>query len=109
MDYNAPPRTQPSLWLQWVVTKDRLHIKWDNGDKFYNYVDWIEYIINKILKPRGYALNGKVRWKGEEEEDIGRIYVTNNKIKVVGGEFDDLSELVEEKLEKIENERQRTE
>lgn len=31
MDSNRPPRTQPCLYLQWVPTEDRMHLKWDGG------------------------------------------------------------------------------
>ncbi len=103
IDYNSPPRTQPSLWLQWIPTEDRQHIKWDGGEKFYGYVEWIEYIIEKILKPRSYVLNGKVEWSGEDEDDFGTILVINNKVEVIEGEFDELEELMKEKLEKIKN------
>ena len=48
IDYNRPPSTQPGLWCQWVPTEDKLHIEWDGGEKFYEYIGWIEYIIEKI-------------------------------------------------------------
>ncbi|KKL86082.1 hypothetical protein LCGC14_1948340, partial [marine sediment metagenome] len=88
---------------QWILTGDRQHIEWDGGEKFYGYVEWIEYIIEKILKPRSYVLNGKVEWSGEDEDDFGTILVINNKVEVIEGEFDELEELMKEKLEKIKN------
>lgn len=103
IDYNSPPSTQPSLWLQWIPTEDRQHIEWDGGEKFYNYVEWLKYIIEKILKPKGYVLNGKVEWEGEDG-DNGVILVVDNKIKIREVGFDELEELMEEKLEKIKNE-----
>jgi len=103
INYNSPPSTQPSLWLQWIPTEDKQHIEWDGGEKFYNYVEWLEYIIEKILKPRGYVLNGKVEWEGEDG-DNGVILVVDNKIKIREVGFDELEELMEEKLEKIKNE-----
>ena len=82
VDYNTPPRTQPSLWLQWIPTDDREHIEWDGNEKFYSYVEWIEYIINKVLKPKGYVLNGVVEWGGEERSDVGEITITDNVVRV---------------------------
>jgi hypothetical protein len=38
------------------------------------------YIINKILKPNGYVLNGVVQWQGEEVGDVGEIFVEDNKV-----------------------------
>jgi len=87
VDDNTPPSTQPSLWLQWIITDDYKHIQWDGNEKFYCYVEWLEYIINKILKPRGYVVNGIVRWRGEEFDDIGTITVKNNVVTAKSAKF----------------------
>mgnify|MGYP001081153724 FL=1 len=42
---NQPPATQPGLWCQWEILEDRQTIIWDGGEKFYEYIAWIEYII----------------------------------------------------------------
>jgi hypothetical protein len=78
LDYNNPPSTQPGLWLQWIPTEDRLHLEWDGGEKFYSYDEWLEYLIKAILSPRGYTLNGTVKYQGEEYSDHGTITITNN-------------------------------
>lgn len=78
IDHNTPPSTQPGLWCQWTPTEDGEYLEWDGGEKFYAYVEWLEYIIDKILKPRGYKLNGTVDWFGEDREDMGRIVVKDN-------------------------------
>jgi hypothetical protein len=80
LDYNEPPCTQPGLWCQWVPTKDGKGIEWDGNEKFYNYVEWITYLIDKILKPRGYVLNGEVYWQGEDSGDVGCIVIRKNKV-----------------------------
>lgn len=82
VDYNQEPKTQPSLWCQWVPNEDGTCIEWDGNEKFYGYNDWIFYIINKILKPNGYVLNGIVKWQGEEVGDIGKIVVVDNVITI---------------------------
>jgi len=82
VDYNRPPSTQPSLWCQWLINDDRLSIEWDGGEKFYSYVEWLQYLIRNILDPRGYVLNGEVQWNGEESEDMGIIKVENNVVRV---------------------------
>lgn len=87
INYNQPPKSQPSLWCQWIPTSDGLAIEWDGNEKFYSYVEWIEYIIKKILSPRGYALTGKVTWQGEEQPDRGIIEVKNNEITVKGNPY----------------------
>lgn len=80
IDYNRPPKTQPGLWCQWVPSEDGLGIEWDGGEKFYNYVEWLEYIIKNFLAPKGYVLMGTVEWRGEEWDDRGEIRVFNNEV-----------------------------
>jgi hypothetical protein len=92
IDYNTPPRTQPGLWCQWTPTEEGDALVWDGGEKFYNYVGWLQYLII-WLKERGYEVNGKVRWAGESSGDSGVILVKNNVIKAkddkITNELDD--------------------
>jgi hypothetical protein len=80
IDYNSPPKTQPGLWLQWIPTEDKMGLEWDGNEKFYDSVEWIEYLINKILEPRGYILNGIVNAQGEDMKDKYHINIINNKV-----------------------------
>lgn len=74
---------QPGLWCQWVIEGDRL--VWDGGEKFYDYVKWLEYLIKHFFTPSGYVLNGAVFYDGEDPDDFGKIIVTNNIVRVVYG------------------------
>ena len=87
LDYNDPPETQPGLWCQWVPTRDGTGIEWDQGEKFYRYVEWLEYIINNFLAPNGYVVNGEVDWYGEDRDDIGKIIVEDNYVRAVEAEI----------------------
>ena len=80
VDFNTPPGTQPGLWCLWVPTEDGKRLVWDEGEKFYEYVPWIKYLIVKILEPRGYTVHGEVFWEGEESGDKGIIVVKKNKV-----------------------------
>jgi hypothetical protein len=82
INFNQPPRTQPSLWLQWIPTSDGMHIEWDGNEKFYSYIEWIDYLIKRVLAPRGYMLTGSVKWFGEDRDDQGIIVIEDNIIKV---------------------------
>jgi hypothetical protein len=83
VNYNEPPSTQPSLWCHWIILDDMQTIQWDGGEKFYNYVEWLEYLISKILEPAGYIVNGVIQWVGEDIfDDRGSISVEDNKISV---------------------------
>ncbi len=75
----------PSFYCQWVPTEDGRGLEWDGGEKFYNYVQWLEYLINKFFIPWGIKLNGEIEWEGEESGDLGKIIVTNNVVEVKEG------------------------
>lgn len=82
VDYNKQPSTQPSLWLQWTPSEDRLSLGWDYDEKFYSYTEWLVYLIYKVLAPNGYVLNGSVLWEGEDYGDNGEIFVEDNRVFV---------------------------
>jgi hypothetical protein len=76
---------QPGLWCQWNPSDDGTEIVWDGSEKFYNYVEWLEYLIANFLKPWGYKVNGMVEWKGEDSQDIGVIEVVDNVVETHEG------------------------
>lgn len=81
IDHNEPPGNCPGLWCQWIV-KNRKYLQWDGGEKFYKYTEWLEYLIKNFIAPKGYVLNGKVSYQGEDVDDKGFIEVVNNKVIV---------------------------
>lgn len=83
INYNVPPQGQPGLWCQWVPDETGEAILWDGVEKFYEYVAWLEYLIEHFLKPWGYTLNGEVSWQGEDSDDRGTIYVKDNMVRAV--------------------------
>lgn len=83
IDYNDEPKGQPSLWCQWIPNDDGTAIVWDEGEKFYDYVDWIKYLIHHFLGPWGYRLTGAVTWQGEEPADRGTIIIRDNIVDTV--------------------------
>lgn len=85
IDYNKPPSTQPSLWCQWVPNEEGTAIVWDESEKFYEYIDWIKYIIENFLKPWGYDVNGEMTWQGEDSDDFGKIIIKHNDVIVKKG------------------------
>ena len=82
---NQPPKTQPGLWCQWRPNDEGTEIEWDGGEKFYAYVEWLQYLIDNIFSPRGYTLNGEVEWYGEDSDDRGKIVVENNVVTTKKG------------------------
>lgn len=83
IDFNCPPKGQPGLWCQWIPS-DAEHIEWDQTEKFYHYVEWLEYIIDHFLAPKGYTLSGTVYWRGDDFEDAGAIEVSDNHVSATG-------------------------
>ena len=46
VNYNEPPSRQPSLWCGWKYNNNENTIEWDGSEKFYEYIEWINYIKN---------------------------------------------------------------
>lgn len=85
LENNYPASTQPGLWCQWCVTADGNYLEWDGGEKFYHYTEWLEYMIDNFFAPFGYVLNGEMTFQGEDSEDLGTIYVNDNKVSIEYG------------------------
>lgn len=73
---------KPGFWCQWVPSEDGHAIEWDQGEKFYEYIDWLKYIIENFMKPNGIVLNGEVRFRGEDFNDVGVLVCVNNEVTV---------------------------
>ena len=73
VDGNRPPSGQPGLWCQWEVSKDGTELYWDGGEKFYDYVDWLQYLYNNFFSVWGNNLDGEITWQGQEPDDKGKI------------------------------------
>lgn len=92
-NYNQPPEGQPSLWCQWLPTLDGTAIIWDGEEKFYDPVEWMQYLIDHFLRPDAHAatsdefaaftfnhtLNGIIHIQCADS-DQWRIVVTNNTV-----------------------------
>jgi hypothetical protein len=84
VDYNTEPKGQPGLWCQWRINDDG-NLVWDGCEKFYDYIEWLKYLIQHFFKPWGYVLNGEITWEGENRDDFGTIYVNNNIVSFNAG------------------------
>jgi len=84
LNYNEPPHGQPGLWCGWT-TEDGSAIVWNGVEKFYYYVKWLRYLIEHFVEPWGCSINGEVTWQGEDRDDLGRIVVGANKVRVFHG------------------------
>ena len=99
VDDNEPPLGQPGLWCQWVPTADGRGLEWDGGEKFYDSVAWMQYLIDHFLKSDAigkgapelagftfdHVLSGKIEAEGEERSDLWTLVVTDNKVEAESG------------------------
>lgn len=92
IDYNNPEIGVPGLWCQWIINEDD-ELEWDGGEKFYNYVEWLNYLIDNFFEPEGYILNGTIEFEGEDSDDRGYIKVTNNIVEQI---YDDGNTTIED-------------
>jgi hypothetical protein len=84
-DGNRAPEGQPGLWCQWTPSDDGLVLAWDGGEKFYSYVEWLEYLIEHFLTPWGIEITGEVEWEGEERGDHGKLICADGSVEVLRG------------------------
>lgn len=103
IDHNTPPTTQPGLWCQWTISETEL--EWDGGEKFYEYEEWLHYLIDNFFEPLGYKLNGEITWEGEDSDDFGTIKVIDNDVDMQYGiHISSLSDLsTDDLIKELEN------
>lgn len=82
-DHRYDKEPVPGYYCQWVVD-DLGRLEWDGGEKFYEYVEWLRYLVVTFFEPWGYTLEGKIRWRGEEFNDNGTIFVADNVVTTDG-------------------------
>lgn len=80
LDYNGAPRTQHGLWCKWIPTECGNYIEWSGAEKFYDYVEWLQYICDNFLSVWGYTLNGEIAFQGEARDDNGKFYCVANRV-----------------------------
>jgi hypothetical protein len=94
LDYNSPPEGQPSLWCKWEPTKDGAALEWNGGEKFYDSVKWMSYLVEHFLGSApiaagelpfltGHALAGVIEAQGEDPDDHYLILVDNDEVKAI--------------------------
>lgn len=103
LGHNTPPEGQPGLWCGWIPTDDGSALEWNEQPKFYEYNEWMLYLIQHFLAPTalakgivpgvkgGHVLNGKIYYRGENFDDYGVIKVIDNKVLTHVPNFDNLA------------------
>lgn len=65
----------------WVVTEDHRHIDWEGSNYRIDH-EWLEYIIEKILKPNQYVANGMFICE-TDYEDLECYRIRDNSLEVI--------------------------
>lgn len=86
-DGNEPPGIQPALWGVWSPSDDKSSLIWNNNGHAYLGHEWLQYIVKKILIPRGYYPRGVVNWFAEESYYGGKYHtiVEGNSVRKYNG------------------------
>lgn len=79
--------TCPGYRCDWHINEKTGVVEWNGAEKFYEYTDWLIFLIENFFEPAGYILNGEFIWIGEDSEDRGKISVVNNKVSEFLGEI----------------------
>jgi hypothetical protein len=77
---NFPGEGMPDGYNQWQLTTDGQHVAWDGNEKFYYYVEWLQWLIDHVLAPAGVTVTGTVAYQGEEAADSGTLTVRDGKV-----------------------------
>lgn len=68
-----PHPNMPGFYCQWVPDASGESLVWDGGEKFYCYVEWLDYLTVNFFRPWGVELSGEVDFRGESFHDVGTI------------------------------------
>lgn len=75
-------REDSGLRLQWVPTESLDGIVWDGEEKFYSYVECMQWLC-AWLNFRDIMASGELNWSGEDAGDTGLIAVVANTVEVI--------------------------
>lgn len=97
-DMNNPPLGQPGLWCQWEPTDDGKAIEWNGSEKFYDSLEWMQYLMDHFIGPKPIAsqlpafkflkphkCNGEIAAQGDDPSDQWKLVVKNGKCKRLRG------------------------
>jgi len=87
--YRAFVRNQKKLdpnlsYCQWeliIDTNNKYDLCWDQGEKFYDYVEWLQLFLKDPFFSQ-FETSGLVYFSGEEVLDTGAIKIENKTVTV---------------------------
>lgn len=79
-DPDKVPAPHPNSYMQWVPGSTLDCIGWDGGEKFYEYAEWLQWIV-LWLAARGISSSGILSWSGEQAGDTGTLTVIDGRVE----------------------------
>jgi len=70
-------------YCQWEPTPKGNALRWDGGEKFYDYTQWLQWLIDTKFKPWGITVSGSVRYIGDYHDEIGTLTVVDGVVQNV--------------------------
>jgi len=65
-DFTEQP---PHSYLRWEYHPEDHTIRADDDEKFYCYQEWITLLVEDVLAPRGYVVNGTVHYENRADRE----------------------------------------
>lgn len=65
------------------LSEDRSLILPDESESRHGLRLWLVLLIEHVLEPLGYKLNGDVSWTADEDDDRGTIFVKDNAVETI--------------------------
>ncbi len=78
---SLPPVEQPTLWCKWCPSDSGKSIVW-SGNKFFGYIEWLEYIIEHFLITWGREVSGMIDIRNDQDTSLGYLKVIHNKVEL---------------------------
>lgn len=64
----------PNSYFQWLPSESLDTIVWDGNEKFYEYTDWLQWIVDH-LSVKKITASGRILFQGEDIDDRGYLIV----------------------------------
>lgn len=91
-DHSGEP--MPGNYCQWIPDSEGRFLEWDGGEKFYNSVEWMRYLIDNFIRAN-HVVNGEIEAQGEERDDRWFLIVMDNVVSTENARMVRESELKE--------------
>lgn len=76
--HERPTSNYPSIWCDYEVSPDGTQIGWNGSEKSYEMAEWLLYLIERFFRPWKRKLDGKMRARGEDFDDVWTLFCEAN-------------------------------